>query len=287
MEIKHFFHADTGTISYLVHHDGAAIVIDPVRDYDAASGATGWDSCREIEAYVREQSLTLEYALDTHVHADHLSGLPFFRDRLAAKTVTGAGIGQVQQHFKHVFNMGDDFQTDGSQFDVLISEHDSLTFGGLKVAPIETPGHTPSHMSWKIDDCVFLGDTLFAPDYGSARCDFPGGSAAALYESVQKIYALPNSTRLFLCHDYRPGGRELRVKTTVGEQKLNNVQIDAEVTKADYVAFREKKDAGLAAPKLILPSLQVNISAGALPEPEANDVRYLKIPLDVLGQRNG
>ena len=283
MKIQHFFDEDTWTLSYVVHDERTGVVIDPVRDYDPKSGRTSWASSERVAAYIDGAGLAVPYVIDTHAHADHMTGLPFFKERYGARSVTGVGIGEVQRTFRDVFHLGPDFPVDGRQFDVLLDEGKRLGFGSLEVEALHTPGHTPAHMSWKIGDAVFVGDTLFMPDYGSARCDFPGGSAAILYDSIQRLYAMPDETRLFMCHDYMPGGRPLAFETTVGEQKRKNVQIHAGTTRSEYVAFREARDAGLEAPTLILPSIQVNIRAGALPEPEANGTSYLKIPLDVLG----
>jgi glyoxylase-like metal-dependent hydrolase (beta-lactamase superfamily II) len=285
MHVEPFFDEATSSLSYVVHDGRTAVVIDPVRDYDPKSGRTSWASAERIAAYLDRERLALPYVIDTHAHADHLTALPLFKTRYGARTVTGARVGEVQRAFRDIYNLGPDFPADGRQFDVLVEEGQRIGFGSLEVDALHTPGHTPAHMSWQIGDAVFVGDTLFAPDYGSARCDFPGGSAAILYDSIQRLYALPDATRLFLCHDYRPGGRPLACETTVGEQKRSNVQIHAGTTKADYVAFREQRDAGLEAPTLILPSLQVNIRAGELPEPESNGVSYLKIPVDLLGAR--
>jgi len=283
MEIRHFHHEDTGTLTYVVDDGSEAVVIDPVRDYDAASGRTSWAAAEAVGRHVEAQGLTLRFAIDTHAHADHLTGLPYFRERFGARTVTGARVGEVQAAFRDFYHLGEGVPVDGRPFELLLDEGERLGFGGLEIEAIHTPGHTPAHMSWKIGDAVFTGDTLFAPDYGSARCDFPGGSAGELWDSIQRLYALPDETRLLLCHDYRPDGRPLVWQTTVAEQKRANVQIDAGTTREAYVRFREEKDAGLAAPKLILPSLQVNIRAGELPEPETDGFRYLKIPLDRLG----
>ena len=285
MQIQHFFDERSATLSYVVHDGRSAVVIDPVRDYDPTNGRTSWASAEKIAAYLDAAKLAVPYVIDTHAHADHMTGLPFFRERYGARSVTGAGIDQIQRAFRDIYNLGPDFPTDGRQFDLLIEAGKRLGFGSLEVEAIHTPGHTPAHMSWRIGDAVFLGDTLFMPDYGSARCDFPGGSAAELYDSVQRLYALPDATRLFVCHDYRPGGRPLAFETTVGEQKRHNVQLDARTTKEEYVAFRSKRDAELEAPLLLLASLQVNIRAGELPEPEGNGVSYLKIPLDRFGGR--
>jgi glyoxylase-like metal-dependent hydrolase (beta-lactamase superfamily II) len=286
MIIRPFFHEDTSTLTYVVHADGArqALVIDPVRDFDPKNGRTAWAAAETVARYLADRRLQVPYVVDTHAHADHLSGIPFFKERYGGRSVTGADVGEVQKVFQRVFNLSPDFPTDGRQFDVLLDEGDHLEIEALRVEAMHTPGHTPAHMSWKIGDAVFVGDTLFMPDYGTARCDFPGGSAEQLYDSIQRIYALPDSTRLFMCHDYRPGGRPMRFETTVGEQKVSNVQLNARTTKADYVAFRKRRDAELAAPVLILPSIQVNIRAGDLPEPESNGTSYLKIPLNVLGR---
>ena len=284
MQIQHFFDERSSTLSYVVHDGRAAIVIDPVRDYDPKSGRTSWAPAEKIAAYLDRAGLTVAYVIDTHAHADHMTGLPFFRERYGARSVTGAGIEGIQRTFRDFYDLGPDFPVDGRQFDVLLDAGERLGFGTLEVEAFATPGHTPAHMSWRVGDAVFLGDTLFMPDYGSARCDFPGGSAAELYESIQRIYAMPDATRLFVCHDYRPGGRALAFETTVGEQKRHNVQLDGRTTREQYVAFRTKRDAELEAPVLLLASLQVNIRAGELPEPEANGVAYLKIPLDALGR---
>lgn len=283
MHTQHFFEPRSSTLSYVVHDATTAVVIDPVRDYEPKSARTSWAPAEEIAAYLDARRLAVPYVIDTHAHADHMTGLPFFRERYGARTVTGAGIGVIQRAFRDLYNLGPTFPVDGSQFDVLVEAGQKLGFGSLAVEAIHTPGHTPAHMSWRVGDAVFLGDTLFMPDYGSARCDFPGGSAAELWESVQRLYALPDATRLFVCHDYQPGGRPLAFETTIGEQKRHNVQIDARTTKEAYVAFRKRRDAELETPQLLLASMQVNIRAGALPEPESNGVAYLKIPLDRIG----
>jgi glyoxylase-like metal-dependent hydrolase (beta-lactamase superfamily II) len=285
MHVEAFFDPNTSTLSYVVHDGRTGVVIDPVRDYDAASGHTCWASAEAVAAYIDGKRLAIPYAIDTHAHADHLSGLPFFRERYGAQSVTGARIGEVQRTFRAFYGLPDAFPVDGSQFDRLVDEGDRLRIGSLEVEALHTPGHTPAHMSWRIGDAVFLGDTLFLPDYGTARCDFPGGSAAILYDSIQRLYELPAETRLFACHDYQPGGRALAYQTTVAEQKRSNIQLRADTTRAEFVALREARDAGLDAPALLLPSLQVNIRAGRLPEPEANGIAYLKIPLDTLGRR--
>ncbi len=285
MKIESFFDEHTWTLSHVVDDGRTAVVIDPVRDYDPKNGRTSWTSSEAIARYLDREGLEVPYVIDTHAHADHMTGLPFFKERYGARSVTGARVGEVQRAFRDIYNLDKDFPVDGSQFDLLVDEGSQLGFGTLAVEALHTPGHTPAHMSWKIGDAVFVGDTLFMPDYGSARCDFPGGSASELFDSIQRIYAMPEATRLFMCHDYLPNGRPLRSETTVREQKRDNVQIDERTTRAEYVAFRQKRDEELEAPALILPSIQVNMRAGALPEPESNGTCYLKIPLNVLGGR--
>jgi glyoxylase-like metal-dependent hydrolase (beta-lactamase superfamily II) len=285
MDIHPFFDEATSTLTYVVHDGGHAVVIDPVRDFDPRNARTSWASAQAVAGYLDERRLVVDYVIDTHAHADHMTGLPFFVERYGARTVTGSKIGAIQRIFRDVYDLGPDFPVDGRQFDVLLDEGDRLELGSLTVRALHTPGHTPAHMSWQVGDAVFLGDTLFAPDYGTARCDFPGGSAEQLWDSIQRLYAMPDGTRLYLCHDYRPNGRPVRPMSTVGEQKARNVQCDATVTRDAFVAFRCERDASLAAPALILPSLQVNIRAGALPEPAPNGVSYLRIPLDYLGRR--
>lgn len=287
MKIQEFYDEATSTLTYVVIDEAArqAVVIDPVLDYDPKSARIRETSAERVAAFLDSEKLAVAYVIDTHAHADHMTALPFFRARYGAKSVTGAGVGAVQAKFREIYNLGDDFPVDGRQFDVLLDEGDSLEFGSLRVNALHTPGHTPAHMSWQVDDALFVGDTLFMPDYGTARADFPGGSAGDLYDSIQRIYSMPDETRLFMCHDYRPGGRSMRFETTVAEQKASNVQLNAGTSREEYVEFRSKRDAELAAPVLILPSLQVNIRAGELPGAEANGTTYLKIPVNVLGGR--
>jgi glyoxylase-like metal-dependent hydrolase (beta-lactamase superfamily II) len=283
MHVEPFFEPVTSSLTYVVHDGRHAAVIDPVRDYESKSGRTSWASAEKVAAWIDAAGLRVDYAIDTHAHADHMTGLPFFRERYGARTVTGARVGEVQRAFRDIYGLGPDFPVDGRQFDVLVDEGKRLGFGSLEIEALHTPGHTPAHMSWRVGDAVFLGDTLFMPDYGTARCDFPGGSAEELYDSVQRLYAFPDDTRLFVCHDYMPGGRPLAFEASVAEQKRKNVHLAAGTTREAFAAFRTGRDRTLDAPALILPSLQVNIRAGALPEPEPNGTRYLKIPLDVLG----
>jgi glyoxylase-like metal-dependent hydrolase (beta-lactamase superfamily II) len=284
MNIQHFFEDRTSTLTYVVHDPETrrGVVIDPVLDFDLNSGKTGTESCQRVAAYVDENGLAVEYVISTHAHADHLSGEAFFKDTYGSRTVIGENITRVQEVFKALFNLGGSVPADGSQFDLLMPEGKTLPVGSLTVEAIHTPGHTPACMTWKIGDALFVGDTIFMPDFGTARCDFPGGSAGTLYDSIQRLYGFPDPTRIFVCHDYRPGGREMRYQTTVGEQKRANVQLSAETSKEEFVRFRNERDSGLAVPNLILPSLQVNIRAGRLPAPESNGTAYLKLPLNRL-----
>ena len=232
-----------------------------------------------MERYVEEHGLEILYVLDTHAHADHLSGIPYFKERYGAKSGIGSRITEVQVCFRDRYNLGEDFPVDGSQFDLLLGEGDILDVGSLRIEILETPGHTPACLTYRAGHVLVVGDTLFMPDHGTARCDFPGGSAAHLYNSVQRLYGFPDEARMLTCHDYQPGGRPLRFECTIGEQKATNVQLNAETALDDFVAFRRERDAQLEAPALMLPSLQINIRGGALPEPESNGTSYLKIPL--------
>jgi glyoxylase-like metal-dependent hydrolase (beta-lactamase superfamily II) len=281
MNIQHFFDPVTSTLTYVVHDAKTGIVIDPVLDYDPKSARTSTRSAAAVAKYIDEKNLAIPYVIDTHAHADHLTAMPFFKKRYGARTVTGNRVGEVQRSFRDLYNLGPDFPVDGRQFDILLDEGQELEVGSFPVHAMHTPGHTPAHMSWQIEDALFVGDSLFMPDYGTARCDFPGGSAEQLFDSIQRIYALPATTRLFMCHDYQPGGRELRFVTTVAEQKQSNVQLNERTTRHDYLLFRKQRDAQLEMPALILPSIQINIRAGEFPEPEANGTVYLKIPLNL------
>lgn len=286
MKIQAFFDSRTSTLSYVAFDEveRVGVVIDPVLDFDAASGRTSTESSDEVARFLEQEGVAVSYVLDTHAHADHLSAMPYFKQRFGAKTVTGAEIVEVQKVFRDLFDLGDDFPTDGRQFDVLLRDGDKLDVGPFEVEAMHTPGHTPACLSYRIEDAVFVGDLLFQPDYGTARCDFPGGSAEDLYRSVQRLYnSLPDDTRVFTCHDYQPDGRELAFESTLWEQRKSNVQLNAFTRRDDFVAFRKERDATLAMPDLILPSVQVNVRAGELPPPEANGIAYLKIPLNVLG----
>ncbi len=280
--VKAFFDEATSTFSYVVHEAGgeAAAIIDPVHDFDAPSGRTGTGAADELIAYVLGNGLTVEWILETHAHADHLSSAPYIKEKLGGTTAIGAHIVDVQAIFRNVFNLEAGFATDGSQFDQLFSDGDTFIIGALEARVMHTPGHTPACLTYVIGDCAFVGDTLFPPDYGTARCDFPGGDAGSLYDSIQRIYDLPDETRLFMCHDYPPEGRGPQFETTVGAERTRNIHVADGTSREDFIAMREARDATLAVPKLLLPSIQVNIRAGALPPAEDNGVAYLKLPVD-------
>jgi len=268
-------------LTYVVHDRESAVVIDPVLDYDPKSARTSSGSAEAVAKYLVARNLEIPFVIDTHAHADHLTAMPYFKKRFGARTITGSRVGEVQKTFRDIYNLGADFPVDGRQFDLLLDEGQELDAGAFRIRAMHTPGHTPAHMSWQIEDAVFVGDTLFMPDYGTARCDFPGGSADQLFDSIQRIYALPESTRLFMCHDYQPGGRDLRFVTTVAEQKRSNIQLNERTAREEYLKFRKTRDAQLDMPTLILPAVQINIRAGAFPEAEANGTAYLKIPLNL------
>jgi len=282
--VSAFFDEATFTITYVVSDPDTshAAIIDPVLDFDAASGRTSTSSADDVIAHVKDNDLSIDWIIETHVHADHLSGAPYIKDRLGGTTAIGAGVSAVQETFKSVFNLKD-LDADGSQFDHLFADGENFKVGNLDAQAIATPGHTPACVTYMIGDTAYVGDTLFMPDFGSARTDFPGGSATLLYDSIRKILALPDETRLFMCHDYKaPGRDEFAWETTVAEQRASNIHISDDVSRNDFVAMREGRDAQLGMPKLILPALQVNLRAGQLPDPEDNDIRYLKIPLDAV-----
>lgn len=284
-QVDAFFHEPTNTASYVVRdaRSNACAIVDSVLDYEAASGRTSTASAEAIARYVEENGLRCEWILETHAHADHLSAAPYLKERLKSRIGIGANITIVQNVFGKIFNAGTEFQRDGSQFDTLFREGSEIAIGTLRGRALHTPGHTPACMTYIFGDAAFIGDTLFMPDYGTARCDFPGGDARTLYKSVQKLFALPGQTRLFLCHDYLPPGRgEYKWETTVAEQKAHNIQIHQSVTEDEFAAMRKARDATLHMPALILPSVQVNMRAGYLPPAESNGVTYLKLPVNVL-----
>ena len=277
-------HADTGTWTYVVSDPATrvAAIIDPVLDYDAKGARTGTREAEAVLMYCTAESLRVDWILETHAHADHLSAAAWLKSRLGAPVGIGAGIRAVQAAFKPIYGLPEDFPTDGSQFDRLFADGERLPLGALEIEVIATPGHTSDSLSYRIGDAVFIGDSLFLPDAGSARCDFPGGDAGVLYDSVQRLYALPDATRVFVCHDYGPGGRAVQSQTTVGAQKAGNIHARAGVSRDEFIAMRRARDATLALPALILPAVQVNIRAGALPPADADGRRYLRLPIDTL-----
>jgi glyoxylase-like metal-dependent hydrolase (beta-lactamase superfamily II) len=283
MEIKTFFDERTSTLTYVVYDPSSfdAVVIDPVMDFDPAGGGISRQSVTKVVDFLNEHHLKLHYVLETHAHADHLSGSQLLKEACPnVKVAVGRRITEVQSTFRDVFALGQGFPVDGRQFDRLLDDGEVLEAGTIQLRTLFTPGHTPACASYLIEDALFTGDAIFMPDSGVGRCDFPGGSATTLFASVQqRIYELPDETRIFVGHDYQPGGRELRYQTTVGEQKRTNVALKESTSQVDFVTFREKRDATLPAPKLLFQSVQVNIDAGRLPEP-VGGIRYLKMPLD-------
>ena len=284
MQIEALYDRDTFTLTYLVFDPDTrdAVVIDPVLDYDPKGSKTSTTSADKLLEAIKKRELDVAWILETHAHADHLTSSQLLARELGAKIAIGEHIKEVQRTFKEVFDLGNDFATDGSQFDRLLADGEILEVGPLKIEVLHTPGHTPACVSYKIDDAVFTGDALFMHDYGTGRRDFPRGSAQALYHSIaDKLYALPDDTRVFVGHDYQPGGRDVAYETTIGRSKADNPQLRAETTEAEFVKFREERDATLAAPRLLLPSVQINIDAGRFPKPRANGQRYLSIPLNL------
>ena len=283
-DVAHFYHAPSGTLSYVVSDpsSGSAVIIDPVLDFSAVSGRTDTAPADEIIRYVQDHSLSIEWILETHAHADHLTSAPYLQSTLGGRIAIGEGIRKVQAHFAPVFNLKAPFVADGSQFDHLFSDGESFSIGELDARVMHTPGHTNDSVTYVIGNAAFVGDTVFMTDYGTARCDFPGGDAGLLYDSIQKLLSLPEDTILYLCHDYPPGDRQVRADVSVAEQKSDNIHVGGDASKEDFVALREGRDAGLNLPALIIPSIQVNIRAGALPDSEDNGVSYIKIPLDQL-----
>lgn len=282
--VEALFDQATWTISYVVYDrpGGTCAVIDSVLDYDPKSGRTRTTSADRLIDFIREKDLKVEWLLETHAHADHLSAAHYLRKQVGGKIAIGAAIADVQDVFKRIFNLEPAFRPDGSQFDHLLRDGETFRIGELQAEAISVPGHTPACMAYKVDDAVFVGDTLFMPDVGTARCDFPGGDAHALYRSVRKLLSLPPQTRLFMCHDYPPQGREPAWETTVAAQRAGNIHIHDGVSESAFVEMRTRRDATLEMPTLILPSVQVNIRAGELPPKEDNGVSYLKIPVNAL-----
>ena len=282
-QVHSFHHADTGTWSYVVADPATtqAAIIDPVLDFDAKSGRTSHKSAQQLLDCVRDNDLQVRWLLETHAHADHLSAAQWLSSKLPdAMTAIGQGIREVQRTFAPIFDLDDGPGATNANFDCLFGDDDEFTLGAIKAHAIPVPGHTRDSLAYLLGDALFTGDSLFMPDAGTARCDFPGGDAAMLYRSIQRMYELPDHTRVFICHDYGPGGREVACETTIGEQKRSNIHVRAGMSEAEFVAMREARDATLAVPALILPALQVNLRAGALPTPSANGIRYLRIPLD-------
>ncbi|MGC2857200.1 MBL fold metallo-hydrolase [Novispirillum sp. DQ9] len=282
--VRTFFDEDTFTATYVVSDDaaGRCAIIDSVLDFDPKSGRTSTASADAVIAHVREAGFTVDWLLETHIHADHLTAAPYLKARLGGTVAIGAGISTVQKTFARIFNAEDGFATDGSQFDHVFADGDRFAIGGLEGRVLHTPGHTPACLSYVIGDAVFVGDTIFMPDYGSARCDFPGGDARVLYRSVRRLLDLPPETRMFVGHDYGPDGRPYAVETTVAEQRRANIHMRDGVTEDQFVEMRTARDKTLDMPRLILPSVQVNMRAGAFPPPEDNGVTYLKVPLNTL-----
>lgn len=283
-DVRGFFDPATNTISYVVKDpaSNACAIVDSVMDIDYAAGRITYDHADEIIAHVRDRGLSVDWLIETHVHADHLSAAPYIQRQLGGKIGIGRNITVVQDTFGKVFNEGTEFQRDGSQFDRLFDDGDLYTVGTMVCAALHTPGHTPACMTHIMGDAAFVGDTLFMPDGGSARADFPGGDAGQLYDSIQKVLALPDTMRLFMCHDYGPNGRDIRWETTVGEEKAHNIHVGNGTTREAFVAMRTARDKTLAMPKLIIPSLQINMRGGDLPPADEDGKRFLKVPINGL-----
>lgn len=284
--IQPFFDAKTWTVSYVVSDNasGSAAVIDPVLDFDYKSGCTGTQSADAILTYLQDKGLKVEWILETHAHADHLSAARYVHGKVGGRIAIGENIREVQATFKKLYNLERNFLPDGSQFDHLFRDGETFRIGGLEVKALLVPGHTPADMAYLVDDAVFVGDTLFMPDVGTARADFPGGDARVLYRSIRRLLELPPATRMFVCHDYPPKGRDAKWETTVAEQRAGNVHVRDGISEDEFVAMRQARDATLEVPTLILPSIQVNVRAGQLPPADDNGVAYLRIPLNALGK---
>lgn len=280
--VSAFFDEATYTISYVVAEpDGPhCAIVDSVMGFDAKAGRTFTEPADRLVDHVREHGLTVDWILESHCHADHLTAAPYLKDRVGGKTGISGGIRQVQQTFARIYNVEGALATDGSQFDHLFEDGESFDIGAMPVTALATPGHTPSCMVYHAGDAAFVGDTLFMPDFGTARCDFPGGDARLLYRSIKRVLALPPETRLFMCHDYGPGGRDIAWETSVAVERRDNIHVNDQVSEDEYVAMRSERDATLSMPALLLPSIQVNIRAGHLPDPEDNGIAYLKLPLN-------
>jgi glyoxylase-like metal-dependent hydrolase (beta-lactamase superfamily II) len=283
-DIKAFFDPETWTYTYVVSGGKGTpcVIIDSVLNYDPKSGRTSTHSADEVIQFIQNEELKLAWILETHAHADHLTAAPYLQEKLGGKLVIGNHITNVQSVFKGVFNLEAGFAVDGSQFDHLLTDSESLDFGELSLKALYVPGHTPACMAYEIGDALFVGDTLFMPDVGTARCDFPGGNAKTLYQSIQKILSYPNETKLYMCHDYPPNGRSPEFCSTVGAEKSGNIHVHDGISEEQFVQMRTQRDETLQMPTLILPSIQVNIRAGHFPEPEDNGKSYLKIPLNIL-----
>jgi len=281
-QVTPFFDADSHTISYIVQDpsSSACAVIDPVLEFNYSSGTLNSSGADAIIEHIQTHELELEWLIETHIHADHVSASSYIKERIGGRLLIGEAITVVQRVFGEVYNEDQNFKRDGSQFDLLLKDNDEYSIGNLKARAIHTPGHTPACMTHIIGDCVFVGDTLFMPDAGTARTDFPGGCAQQIYRSVKRILSLPQSTRLFMCHDYCPNGRALKFETTVEEQRQLNIHINETISESEFVTMREARDRALDVPKLILPSLQINIRAGCLPASSSNNTIYLKIPIN-------
>ncbi len=285
MTVRHFFDAATSTLSYVVSDSATrrCAIIDPVLDLDYASGTLSTQSADALIAYVQAEDLEVDYILETHIHADHLSSAPYIKAKLGGDIAIGGQITTIQNTFGSIFNEDESFRRDGSQFDRILSDGDTFTVGDLQAEAYHVPGHTPACMAYRIEDAVFVGDTLFMPDAGTARCDFPGGDAKALFASCQRLLSLPAETKVYVCHDYQPGGRDMAFVATVEEHKVGNIHVGQGVSESEFVAMRESRDSTLAMPTLILPSLQVNMRAGHLPPVDASGRLFLKVPINAFG----
>lgn len=283
--VKSFFHHDTYTWTHLVicKTTNIAVLIDPVLDYNANNANTSTEFTDTILSHINKKNITLKYILETHVHADHLTSATYIKEKLNAKTIIGQEVIGIQKVFKKIFNLGAEFETNASQFSMTIADNEIVYFGDCELIALSTPGHTNDSMSYKVGKCVFIGDTLFSPDYGSARCDFPGGDASKLFDSVQKLFKLGDNKKLYLCHDYPPSSREPKPWFLSKDQQLDNIHLNSKISKSQFIKIRNKRDKALNQPRLIIPSIQVNMSAGEFPKPDTNGIVYLKIPINTLG----